>query len=52
MGMKFKPDLSAGRARVDLIEEKGFNYMRKPFNLKKLLDAVERTISAFQGLEK
>ena len=34
------------RARVGLIKEKGFNYIRKPFNLRKLLDTVEQTITA------
>ncbi len=37
------------RARVDLIHEKGFSYIRKPFNLKKLLDTVDWTITEFQG---
>lgn len=30
----------------DIITEKGFNYICKPFNLKKLLDTVELTITA------
>ena len=32
------------RVRLELIHERGFNYMRKPFNLKKLIDMVETTI--------
>jgi PAS domain S-box-containing protein len=31
--------------RADLIREKGFGYMRKPFNLKSLLDVVALTIA-------
>ncbi len=37
------------RAQVALIKGKGFGYMHKPFNLKKLLDAVAQRIASHRN---
>lgn len=36
-------------ANVSLIKKKGFNYIRKPFSLKRLLDMVDLTINSRKG---